>query len=161
VARVLFFHGRESGPAGTKAAWLRERFGAVTPQLESLGEVEDALPAARQALREVQPEVVVGSSFGGAVAVALLREGLIRVPVVLIAPAARRLGVPNAFPEGARAVILHGELDDLVPLEDSVALARTGGPGVELQVVAGGDHRLNEILGSGALAEAIEAVSGR
>jgi alpha/beta superfamily hydrolase len=155
MTTMVFLHGKESGPGGTKARWLAERYGAVTPALatETVG---GALPTARAAIEAHRPRVVVASSFGGAVAVTLLREGVIRVPVVLIAPAAHKLGVENALPPGARAVILHGDRDDVVPLADSVALAATGGPGVRLHVVEGGDHRLNTLLGTfleGVIAE--------
>jgi pimeloyl-ACP methyl ester carboxylesterase len=157
--RVVFLHGRESGPGGTKATWLAERLGAITPQMDTTS-VAAALPTAREALRAHAPPLVVGSSFGGAVTVALLQEGVIRVPVVLLAPAVRRLGVPNLLPEGTRAVILHGENDDLVPLEDSRALAATGGAGVSLRVIAGpdGDHRLNALLADGTLAGVLDAL---
>lgn len=154
---VLFFHGREGSPSGSKATWLARTRGAVTPQLDTLT-VEGALPAAREALEAHAPTFVVGSSFGGAVAVALLQEGRIRVPVVLIAPAAHKLGVPNVLPEGTRGVILHGDGDDVVPLEDSVALARTGGPEVSLRVIAGGDHRLEALLRDGTLEEVLTSL---
>ena len=146
MTSMVFLHGKESGPGGTKARWLHENYGAITPPMAT-ETVEGALPTARAAIEAHRPEVVVASSFGGAVAVTLLREGAIRVPVVLIAPAANKLGVENALPPGTRAVILHGDRDDVVPVEDSVALARTGGPGVTLHIVEGGDHRLNTLLG--------------
>ncbi len=155
---IVFLHGRESGPGGTKATWLATNYGAVTPPLPSLGEVTDALPAAREALAAHAPSLVVASSFGGAVAVALLREGTLRAPVVLIAPAAKKLGVENELPAGTRAILLHGSADDIVPVGDSVALTATGGDGVQLQIVDGGDHRLNATLADGTLARAIDAL---
>ena len=154
---VLFFHGREGSPTGSKATWLARTRGAVTPQLDTRT-VEGALPLARAALEAHAPSLVVGSSFGGALAVALLQEGRIRVPVVLLAPAAHKLGVPNVLPEGARVVILHGDQDDVVPLDDSVALARTGGPAVSLRVIPGGDHRLEGLLRDGTLDEVLTAL---
>ncbi len=155
---IVFLHGRESGPGGTKATWLATNYGAVTPPLPSLGEVADALPVAREALAAQAPSLVVASSFGGAVAVALLREGTLRAPVVLIAPAAKKLGVENELPAGTRAILLHGSADDIVPVGDSVALTATGGDGVQLQIVEGGDHRLNATLADGTLARAIDAL---
>ncbi len=155
---IVFLHGRESGPGGTKATWLATNYGAVTPPLPSLGEVADALPVAREALAAQAPSLVVASSFGGAVAVALLREGTLRAPVVLIAPAAKKLGVENDLPAGTRAILLHGSADDIVPVGDSVALTATGGDGVQLQIVEGGDHRLNATLADGTLARAIDAL---
>ena len=152
---ILYFHGRMSGPSGTKSRWLAERYGAVTPQLDTATTVENALPVARAALAEHQPDLVVGSSFGGAVTVALAREGRVKVPMVLIAQAALKLGGGSALPEGSRAVVIHGEKDTVVPHADSVALAATGGPDVRLVTVVGGDHQLHGILESGELAAAL------
>ena len=152
---ILYFHGRGSGPTGTKANWLAQNYGAVCPQLDATGGVEDDLPAARAALAEHRPDLVVGSSFGGAVTVALAREGLLDVPLVLIAPAWSKFGVVGELPEGTRAVILQGEKDDKVLHEDSVALAAAGGPGVRLVTIVGGDHQLHAILETGELAEAL------
>lgn len=146
MTTMVFLHGRESGPGGTKARWFAERYGAVTPAM-STGTLAEALPVARKTILAVKPRVVVASSFGGAVAVALLQEGVIRVPLVLIAPAAHKLGVLNSLPLGTRAVILHGDADDVVPVADSIALAATGGDSVRLHIVEGGDHRLNALLG--------------
>lgn len=157
MKRVLFLHGLESGPKGTKAAWLRARYGAVTPQLDTTT-FPAALAGARAALAEVVPDLVVGSSFGGAVAVRLLNEGAWTGPTVLIAPAAGKLGSDTTLPAGARVVILHGDADDVVPIEDSRALVAGAGPGVELVEIAGGDHRLNRVLDDGTLARVMEAL---
>lgn len=152
---ILYFHGRMSGPSGTKSVWLADRYGAVTPQLDTLTTVENALPVARAALAEHRPDLVVGSSFGGAVTVALAREGLLDVPFVLIAQAAVKLGGGDALPHGSRAILIHGDQDAVVPHADSVALAATGGAGVRLVTVVGGDHQLHGILQTGELAEAL------
>ncbi len=157
--QILFLHGRESGPGGTKARWLAERYGAVTPQLETVV-VAETMPAARAAVAQHKPDLIIGSSYGGAVAVKLLLEGAYNGPVVLIAPAATKLGGDRALPDGARVIIIHGDADDVVPYVDSVALAATGGTGVRLVTVAGGDHQLHAILHNGVLAAAIAELSG-
>jgi alpha/beta superfamily hydrolase len=163
MPRIVFLHGLESGPQGSKARWLAERYGAVTPALGCSAPLQPhmvtgALAVAREAVRAQLPDLIVGSSFGGAVAVRLLREGDYRGPVVLIAPAARKITGDEALPDGTRASILHGDADDVVPYADSVALARTGGPGVHLHTVVGGDHRLNVVLEDGMLAATIDAL---
>ena len=76
MPRIVFLHGLESGPQGTKAVWLAERYGAVTPALGCSAPLQPqmvthALDVARAALREHAPPLVVASSFGGAVAGAL------------------------------------------------------------------------------------------
>ena len=159
MTRILFLHGRESGPHGTKARWLAERYGAVTPQLETVL-VPDTMPAARAAVAEHTPDLIVASSYGGAVAVKLLLESAYSGPVVLIAPAATKLGGDHALPDGARVIIIHGDGDAVVPYADSVALAASGGPGVRLVTVVGGDHQLHAILENGVLASAIAELRG-
>lgn len=149
MKRVLFLHGLESGPNGTKAQWLRGRYGAACPQLAT-STFPAALAGGRAAVLAERPDVIVGSSFGGAVAVALLQDGAWAGPTVLIAPAAGKLGLPDVLPAGPRVVILHGDADDVVPIADSRRLAAN--PGVDLRVIAGGDHRLNRILDDGTLA---------
>ncbi len=162
----IFFHGLESGPGGTKARWLAERYGAVTPDLgtstallEGLGAarlLDLALERARTALVAVAPGVVVGSSFGGAVALSLLGEGRWSGPTVLLAPASQLGSRRLALPAGARVVVIHGELDDTVPVEHSRELVR--GTGAKLLVVPGGDHRLDAVLSDGTLAAVIDGL---
>lgn len=156
---ILFLHGLESGPSGTKARWLASRYPTVTPQLDT-SSLAAALAGARAAVAEVRPSVIVGSSFGGGLAVALLAEGVWRGPTVLIAPAQGKLGVPATLPPGVPVTVLHGEHDDVIPLADSLELTAGAGPEVHLVVVPGGDHRLNVVLGDGQLAAAIARVGG-
>src|SRR5205814_184919 len=100
---------------GTKARALAARFDTCTAQMDP-------------------PDVVVGSSFGAAVAVALLHDrgrGAWRGPTVLLAQAALRLpelGPRARLPEGVPVWIVHGTRDELVPIDDSRALAATGTP---------------------------------
>jgi predicted esterase len=99
--------------------------------------------------------VLVGSSFGGAIAVALLGLGAWRGPTVLLAPAAALLAVPNTLPAGATVTIAHGTRDDVVPMEDSRALAATGTPSLVRLVEVDDDHRLQTLVDSGNLAELV------
>jgi hypothetical protein len=155
MKKVLFLHGLESGPGGTKAKWLDARYGAVTPKLETSSFVR-ALYDARAAVLTERPDVVIGSSFGGAVAVRLLNEGVWRGPTVLIAPAQGKVGVDDSLPSGVRVVVLHGDADDVVPIAHSRDLVSGTGPEVELREIAGGDHRLNRILDDGTLVAVLD-----
>ena len=37
MRRIIFLHGMESSPEGTKATYLKEQFGAISPALRHLG----------------------------------------------------------------------------------------------------------------------------
>jgi predicted esterase len=155
--KLLFLHGLESNPSGTKAVWLRERYGAIVPALDT-STWEKARAQAEAAVREHQPDVLVGSSFGGALAVSLLCDGVTSARTVLIAQAAALLGKGERLPAGTRAIVIHGTADDVVPIEGSRTLVGNSGPNVHLWEIESGDHRLNSTLEDGTLARAIEAV---
>ncbi len=155
--KLLFLHGLESNPSGTKAVWLRERYGAVVPALTT-SSWEIARAEAEAAVREHRPDVIVGSSYGGALAVSLLCDRVTDARAVLIAQAGVLLGKGERLPQGTRAILLHGTADDVVPIEGSRTLASNSGSSVVLWEIDGGDHRLNSTLEDGTLARAIEAV---
>jgi hypothetical protein len=77
-------------------------------------------------LRTHRVDVVVGSSFGGAVGVHLLHSGAWRGPTVLLCPAHRgvmsyaRLPTPSLPTDVAHLVtVVHGRSDTTVPIEHS------------------------------------------
>jgi hypothetical protein len=145
MSRVLYLHGSSAGPGGIKAWRLRGRGHDVTapslgyPQKHSalwawLWDLEfrhwfgRAVRVAQEAYDRFRPEVIVGSSMGGAVAMNL-RSG--DTPQVLISPTWRvkgffRLG--GALRVKPATVLIHGEHDHLVALEDSRRLLRNSPP---------------------------------
>lgn len=91
-------------------------------------------------------DVVVGSSFGGAIALELLARGLWTGPAVLLCPAQRLVAertwlAPRALPpHAARVLVVHGRQDETVPVEHSRSLVRnTAARLVEVD----DDHRLS------------------
>jgi hypothetical protein len=150
--RVLFIHGQESGPQGTKAQLLAERFTASTPQMDTR-DFEACVARQAEAIRRFRPDVLVGSSFGGAVAVALLQRGLWRGPTLLLAQAAEQLGLRPELPTGVRVWIVHGTRDDVVPVAASGVLAQSGSPGFVRLVEVDDDHRLSASVADGRLVE--------
>lgn len=152
--RVQFIHGLESNPHGTKARFLAEHFDATAPAMDTR-DFEGSVTAQAAALASRPPDVVVGSSFGGAVAVTLLARGLWRGPTVLLAPAAALYGLPNRLPEDVTVTVVHGIADEVVPLAHSRALAATGTAGRVRLVEVEDAHRLQTLVDTGALAELV------
>lgn len=148
--RVLFVHGQESGPQGTKARLLAAHFDALTPAMDTR-DFEGCVQQIARAVAEFRPDVVVGSSFGGAVALALLQRELWRGPTLLLAQAGAELGLALRLPEAAWVWIVHGTRDDVVPLASSLALARTGTPERVRLLEVQDDHRLSATVASGRL----------
>lgn len=163
--RVHFIHGLESSPQGEKACFFAAHFDAVTPSMDTR-DLEGAIRTQAVAIRAATeagrgPDVVVGSSFGGAIAVALLARGLWRGPTLLLAQAAQKLGVVDPLPEGVHVSLVHGVHDAIVPIEDSRALSRTGTLGLVTLEEVDDEHRLSSLVASGRLAELVRELHAR
>jgi predicted esterase len=102
--------------------------------------------------------VLVGSSFGGSVVVALLERGLWRGATLLLAQAALGRDPGARLPEGVRVWLLHGLRDELVDVEDSRRLARTGSPELVRLIEVDDDHPLRGLVKSGELADIVRGL---
>lgn len=150
--RVLFVHGLLSNPQGHKARYLADRFDALTPAMNT-GDWLCCLVQQQEAITTFQPDVVVGSSFGGALVLALMHQEIWTGPTLLLAQAALRLDPDARLPAGRAALLVHGVDDDVIPVEHSRRLAQTGSPErVALVEVADG-HRLMSLVETDLLAE--------
>jgi pimeloyl-ACP methyl ester carboxylesterase len=98
-----------------------------------------------------QPELLVGSSFGGAVVVAMLMRDLWRSPCLLLAQAAGFYVPDPRLPEGVRVMLVHAPQDAVVPCEQSRALAKTGTRALVELVEVDDDHALTHLVESGEL----------
>jgi hypothetical protein len=135
--KILFLHGWNSTPGGMKPTYLRNHgHDVLNPALPD----DDFAAAARIAQAEIdqhQPDVLVGSSRGGAVAMNI-NSGA--TPLVLLCPAWKRWGTAAIVKPGT--VILHSRADDVVPFVDSEELARNSGLPASDLIAVGSDHRL-------------------
>jgi pimeloyl-ACP methyl ester carboxylesterase len=103
-------------------------------------------------LARFQPDVLIGSSFGGAVAVALLERKLWRGPTLLLAQAALHYKPDARLPEGVRVILVHARADDVVPVEQSRLLAATAPANAKVELIeCDDDHPLSQLVASGEL----------
>ena len=151
--RVQFAHGLESSPQGSKARLLAQHFAACTPEMNTR-DFESCVGVHAGTLARFRPTVLVGSSFGGAVAVALLERGLWRGPTLLLAQAAIHYNPQARLPADARVILVHARQDDVVPVEHSRLLAATA-PGVSELIECDDDHALTGLVASGKLLELV------
>jgi alpha-beta hydrolase superfamily lysophospholipase len=135
--KLLFLHGWQSVPGGVKPSFLAQHgHEVINPKLPN----EDFNEAVRVAQAEFdthQPEVVVGSSRGGAVAMNM-NTGEARL--VLLCPAWKKYGSSSTVKPCT--VILHSTADDVVPFGDSEILVRNSGLPASALIEVGTDHRL-------------------
>lgn len=147
---VVFSHGKDSGPWGTKISALAETARAEGYEVESVDYrgIESATERVTRLAdfcKNLHGELVlVGSSLGGYVSVAAAATLHAR-GVFLMAPA---LYVPGLPPLRQRmldcpAALIHGWRDAVVPFDGSVRFAREYGAQLHL---LDSDHQLHDQL---------------
>jgi hypothetical protein len=132
--KILFLHGWQSVPGGVKPTYLQDHgHEVVNPKLPD-DDFAGAVHIAQAEFDTHRPQVVVGSSRGGAVA-ANIDSGDARL--VLLCPAWKKYGTAKVVKPDT--VILHSRADDVVPFADSEELAKISGATL---IEVGRDHRL-------------------
>ena len=150
MTTVIFSHGQESGPWGTKiramAAMVRG-LGCTADSIDyqgiaDAGERVDKLIAACRDIDDTL--ILVGSSMGGHVATAAA-DTLGAAGVFVLAPAYYMPGYEALTPDPPKAplTIVHGWQDDVVPIEWSIDFARANQ--ARLHLLNAG-HSLTEAL---------------
>ncbi|MFO1376618.1 MAG: YqiA/YcfP family alpha/beta fold hydrolase [Steroidobacteraceae bacterium] len=145
---VVFSHGKESGPWGTKISAMADVARSEGWQAESVDyrgveEPQDRVTRLLSFCRDLQGDLVlVGSSLGGHVAtsasVLLRAQGLF-----LLAPAFYMPGYEPQTPKPAPCpiTIVHGWRDDVVPVDNSIRFARQYRAALH---IIDADHRMQD-----------------
>lgn len=154
IMKVLFFHGLEGNPNGTKIRFLKDNGCEVVAPSLSRDDFEADLMLAQRVFDEQRPDVVVGSSRGGAVAVNIDTRD---TPVVLIAPAWKHWGAASSVKP--RTTILHAEHDDVVPIAGSRELRANSDLPADCLLVVGKEHRMSDDEALVALLETVQGAS--
>ena len=108
---------------------------------EAIGEFDDAI-AAVSWLRNRYPELPVwlaGFSFGGAIAIRVARH-METAGLVSVAPAVRRFAADVTAPPQCPWLLVQGDEDELVDIEETIAFVNKLDPGPELAIFEGGEH---------------------
>jgi pimeloyl-ACP methyl ester carboxylesterase len=128
---VVFSHGKESGPWGSKITAMAAAVRDLNIEVDSVDYRGIDDPAARvaklvdTASKLGGPLVLVGSSMGGHVSAAAAARVQAR-GLFLLAPAFYMPGFEAHTPQDVScpAVIVHGWRDDIVPIDNSIRWAR-------------------------------------
>jgi alpha-beta hydrolase superfamily lysophospholipase len=151
--KILFLHGWHSVPGGVKPTYLAQHgHDVLNPGLDD-DDFKKALATAQAEFDEHHPEVIVGSSRGGAVAMNMRNEN---ARLVLLCPAWKKHGTAKIVKPGT--VVLHSRADDVVPFADSEELIRASGLPATALIEVGTDHRLAELEPLAAMLAAVERV---
>ena len=146
MTTVIFSHGQESGPWGTKIRAMAElvrELGCTADSIDYQG-IADPTERVEKCVRECASIedrlLLVGSSMGGHVATAAAAS-LGAAGLFVLAPAYYMQGYEELTPDppDMPICIVHGWHDDIVPVENSIRFAQTCGATLH---IVDGDHRL-------------------
>lgn len=161
-AKIIYLHGSDSSSQSGKARQFAEKFqGMKTPDFT--GSFEERMSQLYKVLGKEKGWTIIGSSYGGLMAAVFASENPKQVKkLVLLAPAILKdengiyidpvIGEPlqrnrkNLQMISIPTVIVHGNQDDVVPLEPVRKTAEELFSDVEFIVVDDG-HRLQKAFG--------------
>lgn len=146
MTTVVFSHGKESGPWGTKIRAMADMVRgmgcmAYSVDYRGISEAAQRVDKLRRECAGIEDRLVlVGSSMGGHVATAAA-EAVGAAGLFVLAPAFFMTGYEELTPPPPNLPmsIVHGWNDDIVPAENSIRFARQCGASLHL---VRGDHRL-------------------
>ncbi len=135
--KILFLHGWHSVPGGVKPTSLKKHgHTVINPALDD-DDFDAAVRTAQAEYDQHQPDVIVGSSRGGAVALNINSKD---TPLVLLCPAWKNWGTAKRIKPNS--LILHSRADDVIHFTDSEVLVANSGLPPETIIEIGSDHRL-------------------
>jgi hypothetical protein len=135
--KILFLHGWNSVVGGVKPTYLRDHGHEVLNPALPHDDFAAALRITQAEFDRHRPQVVVGSSRGGALAMNIDSGD---AKLVLLCPAWKKYGTARTVQPGT--VILHSRADDVIPFADSEELISNSGLPASALIEVGVDHRL-------------------
>jgi len=125
--KALFLHGLESKPGGSKATSLKNAGYTVFNPALPRESFDESIRIAQDIVDKEKPDIVIGSSRGGAVGMCISTRG---APLVLIAPgwqnylSTTQIAEWNIRVDSKKTMILHSDNDVIVLPEDSDILVQ-------------------------------------
>ena len=146
ISRLIYLHGLESDSNSGKARLFREWFpGMRTPDFK--GTFEERMTQLDPILAGKEGWTLIGSSFGGLMGTVYTCKHPTQVrKLILLAPALLREPFGSHLdlePVSIPTIIIHGTLDDVVPLEPVREIAQKLFTNLTYHIVED-DHRLHK-----------------
>jgi hypothetical protein len=149
--KILFLHGWHSTSGGLKPSYLKDAGHEVLNPALPDDDFDAAVRIAQAEYDQGQPDVVVGSSRGGAVTMNIDSGD---TPLVLLCPAWKTWGTARTVKPNT--TILHSRADETVPFIDSEELVRNSGLPSKSLIKVGTEHRLADDESLAAMVRACE-----
>ena len=145
---LIYLHGLESDSNSGKARQFREWFpGMLTPDFK--GSFEQRMSQLQPILGDSRDWTIIGSSFGGLMGTVFTCKNPTQVrKLILLAPALLRESFGSYLelrPVSVPVTVIHGTMDDVVPLEPARGVAQSLFTNLQY-IVVDDDHRLHKTL---------------
>ena len=135
--KILFLHGWHSVSGGVKPTYFKNHgWTVINPVLDD-DDFSAAVSIAQAAYDQHLPDVIIGSSRCGAVAMNIVSH---ETPLVLLCPAWKKWG--NARVLKSNSLVLHSRNDDVISFHDSEDLIAQSNLPPDTLIEVGNDHRL-------------------
>ena len=151
--KILMFHGKEGSPSGRKATHIQKSplYKAHIPSYPSNeGPVEEVFEEcyriAKKELALMNPDLVIGSSFGGGILLRLVTEKVWKGPCIFLAQAGVHYNISEVLPKDLPCILIHGAKDTIIDIRDSEKLARSCDR-ARMIVLPNDSHGLESLLG--------------
>jgi hypothetical protein len=149
--KALFLHGLFTNKSFKVTNMLWAGYDVEEPNLSGWF-FNSALKTAQDAFDKYKPDVIVGSSRGGALAMAMNHKD---TPMILMAPAWKLYGCEPKV--SSKCAILHSPEDAVVSYKDSVELSRF----TKAELCAtGNSHRLNDTQTTNLMLDIMDELCG-
>jgi fermentation-respiration switch protein FrsA (DUF1100 family) len=149
--KILFLHGTGSKPGDVRPSYLADHgHDVLNPALPD-DDFEAVVRIAQAEYDQGCPDVVVGSSRGGAAAMNIDSGD---TPLVLLCPAWKRYG--TAISTKPNTTILHSRADERVPFSESEELLESSRLPSSALIEVGTEHRLTDEKSLAAMLRACE-----
>lgn len=132
--KILFLHGLW-GQNSSKPFFLKSLGFNVEFPILSDWSFSSSIDVAQKSFDDFKPDLVVGSSRGGAVA---MNMNTLETPLVLLAPAWPYFGKSKECK--SNSIIIHSQNDEIISIDNSIDLAKRSNCKL---LIAGENHRLN------------------
>ena len=149
--KILQFHGRESSPKTRKAQHIRDHtphevyVPAYPSQNRPVEEsFSESYAIAKQALIDTNPDIVIGSSYGGGILLKLITQGLWEGPSLFLAGAGVHYKIAKTLPKHIPTILIHGTHDSVIDVQDSRLLAASSSNALLVEIAD--NHGLGTIL---------------
>lgn len=127
----------------------------------------------RNAIKEFEPDIIIGASWGGFVTLELIRKGYWTGKTILFAPADRKLSnymhqlpsncigecnlIPSLIQMSRKILTVHSNSDRMIDCRDSELLCSINGHCMEFKMVSGDDHTFKQSAKNGKIVEIVQS----